>query len=717
MNRRLLALIAIDALAAVSPAQADPISVAILTALGYTGAAGLLAPTAILLTLAGSALVSALPLILLTTAVVVASAFLSGAGKSSSRGVEPSPTDRQQTVRQSVGPRIKFYGRNKLGGTMSFFESNAGILYNQIMHNQGQISAILEYWLLDQLVTLDGSGYVNEAPYVGQLVRIEPKFGLPSQTAAATLIAAFPSIYTSEFQLNGIFNTLISYKEVPAASIGTTYPQGAPQLRVVADCSLVFRVRQNDFAYSNNPADCIYDYLVHPDGTGKDPALIDIQSFRDYADLCDELVARKGGGTLFRYRIATSYALNEEQRDVLPRLLSCCDAELYITAAGKIAIRGGEFIAPTVTIDATLGHIITANFRRGQGKLAAFNELTFLYTDPDQDYSEVEGQAWEDTTNIALRGYLISAQAVLYSTPSHAQARRLAKILTKKKNPAWIGTITTNLYGFAAIGEPTINVVFPELGISESFAVTSVRFLDDLTGVTLGVSSLGADAYAWDAETEEGTAPAIPDDTSSSSSLDPPTHINVSAAQRTVSGTVNGVFIVTTWDEPARQSLAQEVQHRESPAGAWLSDSVAPGDEKADSDLVNSGASYDIQVRTVSPGGAAGAWSPPITVVATASVTAPAIVTGVSAIPGSGQVSISWTLPATANVVGARVYRNTVNTFGTATAITTQYGSPSRPRTYLDTGLAAGTYYYWVVAINGSSIEATAVATGAQVVT
>jgi hypothetical protein len=379
------------------------------------------------------------------------------------------------------------------------------------------------------------------------------------------------------------------------------------------DASLVKSVRTGARIYSNNFADVIYDYLTgvdgagFPYGAGYSESEIDLASFQSFASLCAEPVPLKGGGTVSRYIAAGGYGLNEEMRDVLPRMLRACDGDLYFTAAGKIGIRGGQWVEPTLTLDDSLGHIIDATFRQGQGRLAAFNELTVVYTEPTQDYQEAEAQVWVDEANLTLRGKVLSEKLEVLWAPNHSQARRLAKIHTAKANPRWSGTVITNFYGLNVIGEQTITIKFSPLGIDETFEVVGYKFLDEFTGIELTVRSLGASAYEWDAEAEEGDGPAVPPDTT---------------------------------------------------------DTVITGP-----------------------------------------------VTDVVATPGTGTVAVAFNLPSDANVAGARVYRNTVDDFATATRETTVYGGPSAALT-ADLVLPAGSYFFWVAAINGSGLEATEVATG-----
>ena len=599
LKRLLLAATALCGLT--TPALADPLSigVAVLVNIGWAGT----------ITAAGAWLVGAA---VIGVGVLGASLVVQAL---SPRPPEPKPSERQSTVRQAVAPRVRFYGRVKVGGTLWFFETNGPRLYLGVTLNEGEISEIVEIWLHDQIVTLDVNGRVNEAPYKSgsnQYARLLFKMGASDQTVHSVLDDAFDSVGT-DHRLRGVANVLAVFLEVKPEDVADVYPNYIPQVRIVMDSSLVKDVRTGLRGYSDNLADVIYDYLTgvdgagFPYGAGYSESEVDLASFQAFAELCDEPVPLKAGGSVARYIAAGGYGLNEEMRDVLPRMLRACDGDLYFTSAGKIGIRGGKWVEPVLTLDDSLGHIIDATFRRGQAALAAFNELTVVYTEPTQDYQEAEAQVWVDETNQALRGKVLSEKLEVLWAPNHSQARRLAKIHTAKSNPRWSGTVITNFYGLNVIGEQTITIKFSPLGIDETFEVMGYKFLDELTGVELTVRSLDASAYAWDAEAEEGEGPAVPPDTT---------------------------------------------------------DTVITGP-----------------------------------------------VTDVVATPGTGTVEIAFTLPSDANVAGARVYQNTVDDFGTATRVDTVYGAASAALTS-DLVLPAGSYFFWVVAINGSGLEATEVATG-----
>ncbi len=169
--------------------------------------------------------------------------------------------DRQQVLRQTFGPRVRSYGRVKAGGNLWFFESKEGTLYVGQTLNHGEISAIQEIWLNDTQVTLDGSGFVNEEPWNRDgdpVVSIKFKQGAAAQTVFADLDAAFTQV-TSAHKLQGYAHLLAQFEEVEQEEISEVYGTGNPTVRVVMDASKIEDVRTAVVAWSDNPANAIFD--------------------------------------------------------------------------------------------------------------------------------------------------------------------------------------------------------------------------------------------------------------------------------------------------------------------------------------------------------------------------------------------------------------------------------------------------------------------------
>jgi hypothetical protein len=210
----------------------------------------------------------------------------------------------------------------------------------------------------------------------------------------------------------------------------------------------------------------------------------------------------------------------------------------------------------------------------------------------------------------------------------------------------------------------------------------------------------------WDPATDEGAAPPIPSKPSVAEIETPSIDTALAIG---LNGSVYLRFIIT---EPTRDDLQISVKYRVKDIGggvpgAWVEQKFVDWDAVSGLVTVNtapvpSGQLLQHQLFLIGPVDSV-APSPVNTLVATG---------------GVGQVAFTWNSPNSANFASTAFYRNTVNTEGTASLISPQrYGSPNSAQAWTDTGLAAGTYYYWLRARNGSLVESTSVASGAKVVT
>jgi len=526
----------------------------------------------------------------------------------------PSFENRQPTyqavINQSTAPRRRGYGRGRLGGIRAFFDSKDGSLWQIIMLHHGQIDAFEQFYIGDTRVNLSGAN-VTTSPWAASdgnvYAFIRAQDGSDSQDANGSMLSIWPQ-WTSAHRLRGIACLVVNFRSPPSEDYLRIFPQGSnTPVTAVCRMSRVLDYRTGTTAWSDNPALCIADYLTHPDGYGRltyDD--LDLDSFEDMADLCDELVPLVGGGSEKRYRLWGTYELTERPADFVERMLRTCDGEFFTTREGKLGIRGGAWTPPTVTI--TADSIISHDMEEGADALARFNRVKVVYTDPDQAYQSTEAQPWEDLADQAVNGI----QAEDFSVdlcPSPSQARRLAKIRMAKGNPRWVGTIRTNLVGLRARGERTIRLVLPELQIDESFAVISHDLNVD-GGVpiscTMELRSLSAAAYDWNPATEQGGSAPIPQDTKPDQTLEVPS--NIVLDQETRSGTE---VVIGTCNAPARSDAQLEAQIALASLLTWEGMSVASGSLEAVSGAL-SPEDYVGRMR-FRFGGAVGPWSDPPT--------------------------------------------------------------------------------------------------------
>lgn len=531
------------------------------------------------------------------------------AGSAFSTRPTTGTTQAQATINQSTGPRIRGYGRALLGGTRAFWDSRDGVLFQIVMAHHGEITAFDQFYVGDLNVARDGSGYVNAAPFNG-LVLIQTAFGAEDQAAYPGMTALWPGLWTSDHRLRGIASWFVRFYSPSPDQFQVVFPDGY-NTPVTCVCSLskIYDPREvgqsyedkSTWEWSDNASLCIMDYLTHVDGYNRSIDDIDIDSFAAFADVCDELVPLAAGGTQKRYRLWGIYSLTDDPQDVLRKMQATCDAEFYQTAEGKIAIRGGKWDAPTVTI--TEADILGHSMEQGNNRFAAFNELKILYTSALHKFQTMEATPWNNLEDQAERGVL-SSQLDLDMVPSGPQARRLAKIHIAKSNPEWKGTIAANLSALNALGERTVRIVLPELGIDDAFFVAGFSIRPDLTGVEISVMSISEASYTWDAATEELEDAPIPQDTTPDLTLPVPEGLVLDEPSAGV--------ITATVDAPTRDDLELQAQIRAGAGSLWQEMQVDPSTPLVGEFSPAAAGTYDVRVRWRGQQSTAGDWSSPL---------------------------------------------------------------------------------------------------------
>jgi hypothetical protein len=507
----------------------------------------------------------------------------------------------QAVINQATGPRIRGYGRALLGGTRAFWDSKNGFLYQVVMMHSGEIDMIEQFRVGDIRATVDSNGHVTNPSLVtgNTNVRIFGHLGSPNQSANSFMMDNWAGVWTNNHRLRGIAYFVTRFRSPSAEDFQKVYPDG-PHTPVRALCRLsrVWDPRNDNSVWSDNSALCILDYLTHPDGYRLTIDDVDLNSFALFANLCDENVPLAAGGTEKRYRLWGVYQLTEEPHAVLRKMLNTCDGELYQTAEGKVAIRGGKWEAPTLTLspEGNLGH----SMDQGNNRFAAFNELKIMYTSPQHDYQSMEATAWRDLADQAERGPIVS-DLDLDFVPSPTQARRLAKIHQAKANPRWKGKIQHNIYGLNALGERTVRVILPELEIDDAFYVAGIRPSPDLASVEIDVMSISQAAYDW-TTAEEGTNPPIPADTAPDLEFPIPQNLVLSNPD-------SGVVFATV-DAPGREGLTLEVQIRAGAGGNWITMDTESQTTARETGLADG--DYQARARWLGPQNVVSEWSFPL---------------------------------------------------------------------------------------------------------
>lgn len=645
----------------------------------------------------------------IATAVILTAASIGLSYLMMSMQSKPKASDQQQSVKQSIPERQRTYGRDKVGGALFWYDVADGALYTGIVHGEGPIDAIEENWLNDKQGAADISAGSGLDPWAAS-VRAENKLGAVGQSASSFLLSAFPGAWSSAHRLDGLAYSVVVCFPVKEKFMAKVYGGGPPQLRVVMRGAKVYDPRSATTAWSDNPALCIRDYLIHSRGMRIASSRIDDASFSAFADVCDESVALAAGGTEKRYRLSHTYKLTAEPKVVLADLLRSCDAEIYPTADGKVGIRGGEWQAPTVEINDD-DVISYQNFRTANGINAGFNRLKITFKDPLNDYQPVEVTPWDDAASQALVG-VMQQDMPLTMVPSFTQARRLAKIFMARANPPQqLGVTVRYSAAIRMWGERMVSVTISELGMEDVPMFIGKHTLDpiEMKG-QFELYSLAEDVYDW-TTSEEGPAPTVAVGSGSSSTAPTPTGEDAEVEWQTASNGVRVGRIAVSVDPLSSDVYETVGQYRVSGATDWI-DMTEEGEWRVVSGTVSDGETYEVRVAHSLGGGSGSgtlsAWVDLADVTVTADPTAPAAASqgDFAAVAGGSTITLGWTVANIGNVAYTKVYRATSSSFGAASEIATVYGSPNVYVQHADTP-GSGTFYYWIKAFNGSGIGST----------
>lgn len=273
--------------------------------------------------------------------------------------------------------------------------------------------------------------------------------------------------------------------------------------------------------------------------------------------------------------------------------------------------------------------------------------------------------------------------------------------------------MTTNLVGLKARfpkgdGKHTIRVQAPEFGLDRVFEVTSHSFSIPDGTCTIGIASLD-NPYGWDAATEEKPLPVdVSQMTRAQDAPLVPQGASLTQVPVRMSGDTWGGKLRLTVNAVSRRDLTLEAQvaQGDRPAndvilgggGERTPWTTMGGDRfSAETAILEAEQTYTVRYRWrgQSTWQKAGA----VTIIANPNV--PAAPTGFARVGTTG-VNLTWINPPD-NFWKARLFRGTTTNFADASFVKDVSGLAGEKSSATDAP-GAGTWRYWVVALNGSSV-------------
>lgn len=542
------------------------------------------------------------------------------------------------TVRQTIPPRRRAYGRCRLGGPFALWESKGRWAYDVVTLQEGRSEAIQHLWSHDhQVETILPNGQVVgvDGKYSGggnDLIHVEWRLGLPTETAYPALVAALGSagVWTANHRGDGVTSLGLNYQHGDLERFPRQYPNGAsPEWSAVGLWTPVWDFRDEDqdqgdtddqsadpvtdwgWTASSNLALQIFDHCRRSDGMAMDlerellPAL---EHWKAEADICDEPIPLAGGGTEPRYHGSGVHDIPADPQDALDEMLAACDGRLLRDEHGVWRLWVGKVRTPTVWLDDT----DVADFVIDTDAAAydAVNEVVPTYVSEADNWSLVPAKRWIDAPDVALRGRKMGADLALPRVNAEGQARRITKRQVKMGLTPIRGTLTGLLSCTRAMGHRWIGLTLADAGLDE--AVIEVQPGGKIAFSRLAVElpfALVPDGLdAWDPNSDEqpGETPAPP---IPSEPLTTPEIISASLIHED-----SGIRLALTIDGPDREDLIWRVRWRLTGSSSWspleeVTDLDAGPTVELETGFVPGATGLDIEASYRTGGGRTSDWS------------------------------------------------------------------------------------------------------------
>lgn len=660
---------------------------------------------------------------------------------SSRRQQAPAMEAARVNVRVPEAERWWHAGISRAGGSAQFGEYDAnGNFWYIVVHGDAELMGTEKLYFDDREIETDNDGWVTtdefcltdkHDPYEGSGTKV-PYFRVftttfapsdPVPPAISAFTSAFPQ-WTADHKLAGTTFSAIMCKSIKLEHRHKVYRWrgafglGEPAFSVAGRWSRCFDPRDGTqninspatWKFTRNPALIWASFRTHPYGRNKPKESINWEKVAEQADICDQTVVGIHGSQP-RYQCGISIPESKERAVGEAEILLSADAMIMHDGTGKAYPHVGHYEAPALTLNRSRDIMAMASREATDGEMET-DGVIVRYIDPAFGYQPQPSAPWmnpiyykEGTTPRYLTVDVLACQ-------NHNQAMRLAKAIGLRSQSSHRLAPTVGLRGLRARQERIIDLQYDESFAGDYEIATPVEV--DENGIFTSFGCVPVDANRWTLlEGEEQSRPVMADPLPGAGDPVMPTGVSVYAAPVAGSGGAS-VRLEGTFSPSPRADHRYEFEYRLQGQSDWRPMVVRMEDVLTYSDTVPNGQTHAVRWRTVASSGRATDWlDPPQTVLAVADTTPPGPVVGVSATGGAGTVDIEWTAPNSGNYFATRVYGGTTNDFSASVLLAVEFGAPNAFDQLQITSLSAGTYYFWLSAINGSGIPATEVPTGA----
>lgn len=447
----------------------------------------------------------------------------------------PKPDDGKLPIQQSIPPRGFGYGEFRASGAVILHEEKHGRLYKIHAIVSHLIDSFLAYYLHEDEVEIDGSGYVQEdddGNYGEDQIQLFFQLGtVPEDNLSRFNTELGSGIWPTTARGDGIAQVGMICDDVKAENFSTIYPRGAPIPGVACRGAKVFDPRITAHSITNSAtwewSDNVALLILHHQcfnefGPQRDytTAILPVEDlWIEAADICDELQDLDyTTGSEKRYRCGGWATTENDPKAVLAQMLASCDGWFCERGDGTIILTVGKFpvgytdddSVPVLTDEDIIGYYV----QRGVPDEEVINHLSIHFNSPLHKYTEVETDPWIDDEDQSLRGVIRESNYDLTWVHSWTQARRIGKREYIRQKTKLRGTLDLRLSGINAAYTRWIRIQSNTIpGLHDTVIENrSCRFNLLAGGLHMEFLEATAELEDWVPAVDEGVEPPLVED-------------------------------------------------------------------------------------------------------------------------------------------------------------------------------------------------------------
>ncbi|RYG17818.1 hypothetical protein EON82_23395, partial [bacterium] len=423
----------------------------------------------------------------------------------------------RRNFRQPLTPRRIVFGRTRIGGPLIFAHNRTGFETHLLIALAGhELQEIESVWMFEELLSysaIPGETFGRVAGKYGKTIILWTFKGTDAQDIGQQMRTAIDPRDTQnlgdDISIADVVETTDDFKGIAAIYAVTkaftvSWEGQSPEFSAIVKGARIYDPRTLTTAWSRNVALQARHYLIN--FIGVNAAHIDAETLIASANVCDEEVALKGGGTEKRYRGDGVFTSDQSHEEILRTLEQAM--------AGKIRYSSGiwfiEAGAPKIA-DSETPHFFESDvlgsyeIQFDQPDRAFPNAVRGNFFD-EQDWQPASFPQFEDTAAVAAEGNVNWLDIDLPLTTSYAAAQRIARIALRRARFRRSLSISLDLRGLGVRPGSLVKFTALEVGLDATvFEVDGFTFLRDGNAFVTRLDLIEYDPsiYDWDEETDE----------------------------------------------------------------------------------------------------------------------------------------------------------------------------------------------------------------------